>query len=933
MKVNIGMRQVLGFDHLDIIYLVLKVPVLGKYAKNHAHIKHNQLLRSAALKGRTPLVNLLLTLPEVRNNANINSNEALYGAVKNGHTESIIALLSVNSVRESAHENNNKILRIAAKKGHFKALTILLWVDAVRENAHVKNNKALYHAAMNGHTDVMKPLLSVLAVSQNAHVDGNRILRKALKNGHPGVGFMLLRVPSVRENAHNNNNQLLYFAAKFGNAAVVHELLMIPAVRENAHANNNRALYIAIVKGHYEIVDALLKVKSVKESVHENNNEMLFLAARFKRFTILKSLLKIPHVWQALLSAPEKSILVLFQGSSPEVKHFLSENISLYGLPLSQLFAGVGFRSQIDHLIAYFYHPIPCLESKQFSKVVIEAVRILHAAQLVENYKRRQTERERNGVRFNNVDDEARIGTVTGHYHAVIKPYFKETFEKMGNDDNDRLFHIETSIREMLLKAIEQEAEDQNEGDIYFIRIKPFIDSLDEDQRQRLVRGNDSDLMSAARAVFCNLQSEAQTAWRAYDSNAVVRNMNDWPNLLTSPLINSDKSVYTVSTVGLQAPTIAMASDLAREMMAYSYLLVTDKNEGDDDVRMLRETTFIAKVAEIRRAHNNDFYGIDDPSCLPGTVSRIGDTWIAHSKSVIPDAPQLLVEELRSLVLAKFQETPAKQQKKLYNALVMLSDYNAVDIIAGKAEFSQEQLILRQQFKDSLGNYGALNQSLNQALQARGSRHLNDEEFTIFALALLANLGGRWIAPQLTNIYRKDKEVEIENPYTYFMDTQKHGNISKIQAMTLLREQLQDVDFDGKLSLIMQVSEKLVAGEYAMAIALLENKPIPSATLQHIKTYMHSNNEVTKEKAQLWEELNEAFKGFDMKDKGEVLREIVTKVIDDKQNVHAILERSYLPVARIFEMRRSSQSNRADPVETRLQNVSHIAKIRRRTPN
>lgn len=904
------MRRVLDFIYLDMAYLLLKTPILGSYAKKYAHYNHNQLLRSAAFNGKTRLIRCLLTIPQVRNNAHANHNAALCGAVANGHIDIVMELLEIKQVVERTHENENKILRVAARNDHFELLSVLLSIPAVKNNAHVKSNSVLMHAIIKNNFDAAYLLLRIPSVMQNIYDQSDDLLYDAIKRQHVDVVNLLLITPIIREKIENNNSYWLGVAAKYGNVTIIGTFLTIPTFRDNAHANQNSALYIAIKKGHTEVVKRLLTIRAVRGSAHEASNEKLFLAAKLKRFAIVETLLKMPNVWQELLANREKNLLVLFQGQ-PACRQLLIDNITLYGLPLSTLLANVESRSQIDKLIPYFYYPIAYLESKHYPPLTIEAVRILHSAQLVDNYKHAQAERERQQARFNNVDDEARIGTVMGHYHTIIKPHFAEAFNKMGETDTQRLLCIEMAIRKMLFQAIAKEAEDKQE-DIFSQRARAFIDSLDEDQKPLLFQGNDNDLMHAAREAFIDFGSEAQTAWRAYDAKAVVRNSIDWPNLLTAPLVDADKSAYTVSTVGLTAPTRQMASDLAREMIAYSYLLAIDQDDGDDQTRMLREVIFITKVAEIRRAHNNDMIGLDDPSCLPGTVSRAGDMWVAHSKSVISDAPQLLVEELRSFIIAKFQQVPPEQQETLYHALVMLSDDNAVEAIAGKVEFSQDQLALRQQFKERLGSDAELHHSLNQALQARQSRILSEVEFNTFALALLANIGGRWIAPQLTTIYRNNKEILIENPYSFYLKTNANSSLSKIQVITLLKSELHSVELEGKFGLIIQVAEKMVIEKSIEALALLENKSIPVAILQNIRsklTSMQINTETLKEKELLWNDLYQAFAALDTQsDKGEMLRHIVTQVIDDKQNLNDILKAYPTPIQMMFDASKKGNS-------------------------
>ncbi|MCE5293840.1 MAG: hypothetical protein LLF94_04430 [Chlamydiales bacterium] len=48
--------------------------------------------------------------------------------------------------------------------------------------------------------------------------------------------------------------------------------------------------------------------------------------------------------------------------------------------------------------------------------------------------------------------------------------------------------------------------------------------------------------------------------------------------------------------------------------------------------------------------------------------------WIAHAKNITPDAPKLLEEELRSLIIEQFQKIPRAEHTLYQKKIVKSSD-------------------------------------------------------------------------------------------------------------------------------------------------------------------------------------------------------------------------------------------------------------------
>lgn len=819
-----------------------------------------------------------------------NRGELLYHAARAGKSEVVSLLLADQRVR---CDRGCSEAKAAAENCHIDVVNLLL--ADTRVVALTTYNAALVAACAShvaGHLDVVKALVAHPLANQMAL---NLALSNAVKIGcEDTVAFLL------QDNRLGRKQLEEYeFAEALGsyrpNSNIIKMLL------DDRRFNPARALRMAIQSG---VFTQMCKY------------ETLNMVLQHKRTNAQGMLLKCLNTFQ-----------------NPVIRKFIEAacktDMKLFGLSLSRIIPDV--RCAVESLLAYRSDPVAYLEkmkvfvrkateltSQPIPTSVIEAVRIIHSAMRVEVYKIALAKAERERNRFIHVDDQARIGAVRSHFTNSIQPHFGALFTSYGNTQEERIDAIEYQMRQLFLAEIMQEAQEKQDENTE--AILGFIHSLKDEDNRSLLQGNDAALMQKARDLFCDTASSAQTAWRAYDRWAPVGGL--WPNLLTSPLEHADDTAFTVGAVGLgEMPTTKMASDLSREMVAYSFLLAIDKDDGDDEARRTRKTAFIAKVAEIRRAHNAKDEEQDDPSCLPGTFSRAGDMWIAHTKSIIPDAPKLLEEELGSLVIEQFQKASKAEQHELhqallttgayndelreflkdllpevtseehdlYNALVMLSRYNAKDVIDGKAAFTEEQLALRKSFVNGLGSMEQLKVVLNARLAARGSRALSDKEFDVYVTALLADIGGPWIAPKLTAIFRA--AVTLENPFAY---TPPQKGISQQAAMVMLMKLLASVEIEHKMRFIFDVAQVLASGNTSTAHAKLLQvgvlqESINEAT-QEIEKARAQAAEKRQKKAALWDELYHKAKNSPLAKNDELLKEIVDEVIDGGQDLEAVLK-------------------------------------------
>ena len=211
---------------------------------------------------------------------------------------------------------------------------------------------------------------------------------------------------------------------------------------------------------------------------------------------------------------------------------------------------------------------------------------------------------------------------------------------------------MEITIRDTLLEAIINETPLKTSS--------PEQDSVAEKHHQEVVRfitehrealadrSNDAFNQEAV-LMMTELDSVAQTAWRAYEPLAQVK---DWPNLLTESHDKSEVFSTAASRAGMgNTPTVASASTSIRCAAASIFRAINDPKLPVKTQNLL-QTKFIQQIAEIRRAHNTKATsGIDSPSCFPGCWSRLGLILDAHPNFVQHEKLTARLHEIVEVIL------------------------------------------------------------------------------------------------------------------------------------------------------------------------------------------------------------------------------------------------------------------------------------------
>lgn len=300
-------------------------------------------------------------------------------------------------------------------------------------------------------------------------------------------------------------------------------------------------------------------------------------------------------------------------------------------------------------------------------------------------------------------------------FFEIVQAHYTSTFNQFGDSDSTRVIAIETQIRGMILNAIESET--ANEEQRTFITLN----------RKKLSSCSDERIMKIAREKYFNTQSPAHAAWRGYDVNAPYK--GDHFNLLTPPPENVP--IFSTRASSDKEVLSATASDEIRKMMAFYYLLAIDPNEPE--MQFLRKTNFIAELADLRLAHQDDWSGEDAPSCYPGYFGRMLNLSFGHSLSQHLVTPKtVIMEYLSPIILQEFnsilqESTSAEFCEQLLQSLSWLTLTQANQIVLNKIDYPENLLPIRNAFTNALyQNKKAIYQDIDKLLQEKGLAPLDD---------------------------------------------------------------------------------------------------------------------------------------------------------------------------------------------------------------
>ena len=388
--------------------------------------------------------------------------------------------------------------------------------------------------------------------------------------------------------------------------------------------------------------------------------------------------------------------------------NFYARRKLCFGVKLNQIFNNESWTK--ENLSQFFDNPVKYLQNKvpTFPIHKLELVKILCLEEEIKNAETIESIRYGQDPETAMASEDVKAANLL--FENTLAPYIEKKIQrespKWGNSETC-IDIIEKDLRGTLLDTIIEENKNNTE-------IIAFINK----NREALKAGDDKELMDKARELFASATNEieaVQIAWRAYDKFAPVK--GGWPNLFT--LSNEQNEIFAGTAAATSTVAFKEAVSEVRRRVAYSYLATMDepgnlefKSEGERQNYINNKDTrlfnIISKIAEIRRSHNEqlgDKTGVDDPSCYPGTIGRIGQMVLAHPHvKPLPTRASMiqvpLQRELASFIEKYMQDKSLEELLQLKEALNLTGGFAAKNYLDNLFPYPQDLFEIRKAFSD-----------------------------------------------------------------------------------------------------------------------------------------------------------------------------------------------------------------------------------------
>lgn len=680
--------------HLGLVRELLAIPAV----RNNASAQDNDALNNAAKNGRFDIMQELLTIPEVKAQVAANDNEVLFKAAQYGHLEIVRKLLTFPEVQAQIAASNNEALHMAAQNGHLKivrailafseiktpALSLckalqfaagdgyltmvqdLLTYPEVKALATANNNRALLNAVEHNHLEIVRELLMIPAINALVAINNNQILKAAIENGHIDMVRELLHYPVVCNAIDVNDNQLFRAAVRNGNPVIVKELLRYPNVLAKVASHHNAALRYAIDENHTDVINHLLTIPAVIDKLS---------------FKQLCSLLQLPFI-----HIPSLDITLIIRKeclSKHELRHIINQ---IYCSPFDEFKILEALKAYLHY---YGYPPIPADLTNDQCILAIEntikgsfsdhfytpqnhAGKILQTIANVNELKRQQQSLNELVENAESAMEESLVADAIKRFQDKIEPVFEKRFIEMGDIDG-----IEPKIIGLLLECklaqLKQHPTTNSQA---------TIDFIEHNKAALMLR--QEDVLAKSRNYFTSPTDTVDIALRAFDRDAPT---HGWEKLFVAPTKEKEaSSVFSTRAASITALTLKQTTDITRKVLCYTYVVSQDESLSAEQKSTIQEA-LVHYLAEISRAHNDSDQKSDNPSCYPGTLTRLDLIFQKHPKFVVDKelfkstadfASQLIIKAFNSALDLCKNKT---EKLELYEAITLFSHDNARDIL------------------------------------------------------------------------------------------------------------------------------------------------------------------------------------------------------------------------------------------------------------
>ena len=216
-------------SHLDVMRLLLQA------GAKQDPLKRQSILHSAAAKGRTEVVMLLLEFGTDPNEIVTGDKTALHFAAANGHLKVMKLLLDAGTSTGKEDMLGHTALHSAAHAGEQAAIEMLLEAAADPLKVTRGGKSALHFASSNGHLKVMKLLLDAGTSTGKEDIVGHTALHLAARAGEQAAVEMLLEAAADPLKVTRGGKSALDFATENGHVDTA--LLLQAACKDKSESD------------------------------------------------------------------------------------------------------------------------------------------------------------------------------------------------------------------------------------------------------------------------------------------------------------------------------------------------------------------------------------------------------------------------------------------------------------------------------------------------------------------------------------------------------------------------------------------------------------------------------------------------------------------------------------------------------------------------
>ena len=306
--------------------------------------------------------------------------------------------------------------------------------------------------------------------------------------------------------------------------------------------------------------------------------------------------------------------------------------------------------------------------------------------------------------------DNDRINKSEERYQAVLGQYEQQF---IGSHEAS-LEKVEQNLKRDLLHCIRDNTQNHPKDSAAH---QELLNLLTKENIERLAANSDVNLAQKARDLLTSNDDIYHIAWRAYDARTQIAG---WDNLFvapTEPTQHKDVHGGDNGNISLQE-----ASQETRKRAAMYYLTAADDSTNElKDSKTDRLNAFFSSVAECRRAHNTGEAGDahntlgDNPSCYPGTITRLSYSILSHplfkEESNPEELVRLKVQAMAENTLRTFLSSgrSAEEKAKIYAAVLMLGINNIQEVLfTPRAQLKQLSIVGDEFDLNELTQYRAL---------------------------------------------------------------------------------------------------------------------------------------------------------------------------------------------------------------------------------